>query len=333
MESRCPNGIEDDIIDFLIAEIDQETTQRLLDKLLTERVHADHNPDEQALRMYGEMAERLGFPREDKRIVLPARNVEVGRKLRSVRMTRYAAVVIFATLSLSIVRLWYDRPADTDPAVYASEIMVTANGGQHKQIVLPDSSSVYLRSGSSISYTDGFKGGSRDVRLSGEAHFTIQKDERPFTVHTDNMQVKVHGTVFNVSDFPDEHTTTVKLYSGAVEANMGGETVMMEPGNLLSYNNETQECSVCEDVSDPASWMSGLLLFENRTMTEIIMACERHFGIEIETAGFNETGLRHSMVFDAGDTIQDIMNVLKILTDDFTYRVEGDIIKIVNTEQ
>src|SRR5690606_32319879 len=71
--------------------------------------------------------------------------------------------------------------------------------GKQFELMLSDGSHVFLNSGSKLRYPVNFlKDTPRNVYLEGEAYFSIQKDEaRPFTVITDDMNTRVHGTKFN----------------------------------------------------------------------------------------------------------------------------------------
>ena len=58
---------------------------------------------------------------------------------------------------------------------------------------MPDSSVVWLNSGSTLEYAADFME-NREVALNGEALFDVTKDNRhPFVVLASEVKVKVHG--------------------------------------------------------------------------------------------------------------------------------------------
>ena len=76
--------------------------------------------------------------------------------------------------------------------------------GEKYSIVLPDGTKVFLNAGTTLRYPDHFEGGSREVYLNGEAYLEVTKDaEHPFVVKTEEVEVKVLGTVFNVNAYPE----------------------------------------------------------------------------------------------------------------------------------
>lgn len=79
------------------------------------------------------------------------------------------------------------------------ENVVMAPSGQKTQLVLPDGTLVWLNSGSRLSYNYQYSTKDRVVYLEGEAFFDVKKDTQyPFIVKAGAVDVKVHGTAFNV---------------------------------------------------------------------------------------------------------------------------------------
>ena len=103
--------------------------------------------------------------------------------------------------------------------------------GEKYSIVLPDGTKVFLNAGTTLRYPDHFEGGSREVYLNGEAYLEVTKDaEHPFVVKTEEVEVKVLGTVFNVNAYPEGEWVRTTLVEGKVEAVCGGRLFVMEPG-------------------------------------------------------------------------------------------------------
>jgi transmembrane sensor len=83
---------------------------------------------------------------------------------------------------------------------------------------LPDNSSVILQPGSKICYSPNqYNRSKRDVILSGEAFFEVQKDaKRPFFVYANELIMKVLGTSFSVKTKPSLSEIELVVKTGKV---------------------------------------------------------------------------------------------------------------------
>ena len=107
--------------------------------------------------------------------------------------------------------------------------------GETLTATLPDGSRAELNSGTTLTYAAAFGKKERRVRLSGEAFFSVRRDEQPFVVETANAEVTVLGTRFNVLAWPGPSAdhTTVAVASGQVRvaARQGdAQAVTLGPG-------------------------------------------------------------------------------------------------------
>ena len=77
--------------------------------------------------------------------------------------------------------------------------------GEQFQLILSDGSHIKLNAGTSLKYPVKFiKGENRQVYLIGEAFFDVAEDkEHPFVVNTDELNVRVLGTKFNIASYPE----------------------------------------------------------------------------------------------------------------------------------
>ena len=121
-------------------------------------------------------------------------------------------------------------------------LVVKAGKDDKARIELPDGTNVVLNSASQMSYLNDFGKKNRCVQLNGEAFFKVAHDEsRTFIVQAGNLEVKVHGTSFNVSAYEDDEDIVVVLQEGKVGVYAQGMSHTMIPGDKLEYNKLTQK--------------------------------------------------------------------------------------------
>ena len=90
-----------------------------------------------------------------------------------------------------------------------------------------------LNGGSSLKFPTQFTGKVRDVKLTGEAYFeVVSNHKKPFIVSTENIDVKVTGTSFNVMAYADEQITEVTLKNGKVEVFKKKDDIIKSMGLL-----------------------------------------------------------------------------------------------------
>jgi hypothetical protein len=178
-------------------------------------------------------------------------------------------------------RIVYSQAESTKEAIEYHKINVPRNGEYFVQ--LSDGTKVWVNSESSIGFKSRFDGKQRIVELSGEAYFEVAKNpDQPFIVRTDNMDIRVLGTHFNVKAYPDEEYTYATLNEGKIRVNKGELNEILAPNQQLALNNSTNEFSKQEvDASIYSAWVKGKFVFKDEKLEDILIALSRWYDIKI----------------------------------------------------
>lgn len=157
------------------------------------------------------------------------------------------------------------------------------NIAEAKQITLPDGSLVDLSANSEVAFNANWD--QRDVSLSGEAFFEVEKGES-FTVKTELGNVRVLGTSFNV--IAREQRLEVACKTGKVEVSVPSQNFkqIILPGDLVRLNLSTIEVSQTT-VETIGSWKSGQFYFDAKPLSEVLDELERQFDISMTTEGID----------------------------------------------
>lgn len=184
------------------------------------------------------------------------------------------------------------------------------------EVVLPDSSVVTLNHGSRLSYSTDYNKSSRDVRLVGEACFQVARNEHvPFIVKTRQIDVKVLGTVFNVSAYGEEEEVVTSLISGSVEIknNMDNKHYHLTPSTSAVYDKNTKVVQLEPFEREYAiGWTEGKLFFKKKSFGNICKSLERKFNCKIT---IEKVGLEHKVFtgkFINNETLPQIFNIIRI---------------------
>jgi ferric-dicitrate binding protein FerR (iron transport regulator) len=126
------------------------------------------------------------------------------------------------------------------------------------------------------------------VKLTGEAYFEVVSNQRkPFMVSTDNIDIKVTGTSFNVMAYADEPNTEVTLKNGKVEVlkkrdNKIKSLGVLKPDEVFIYNSLSDSGKIKSvKTSDKLSWLDGRLIFKYEPFDEVIRKLNRWYNVNI----------------------------------------------------
>lgn len=209
-------------------------------------------------------------------------------------------------------------------------VTVEAPMGSRTHVVLPDSSKVWLNSGSSLTYSYDTKEKERKVELSGEGFFEVRHDaDVPFTVSSSNLSVKVLGTKFNFCDYPDDSLAEVVLTQGRIAlSDKAGKELVMDPDERVLFDKATGLMARQEVSYDVDEWISGNLIFDETPLLEIVRRLERTYSVKIRIGDPALQELRFYGTFNS--SMQDISEVLQSLsaTGKFRYRKEHNVITL-----
>lgn len=192
--------------------------------------------------------------------------------------------------------------------------------GNSSTIILSDGTKVWLNAGSRLIYPSRFTDKSREVFLVGEAFFEVSKnEEKPFFVNTPDIKIKVLGTQFNVSAYPDDNIIQTVLTEGIVElSNLNpsffDRSIEMKPGQMASFNKTNKEIKTYEvDASYYTSWKQGYLSFISTDLSRVVKKLERFYNIRIRYDDAMDGAMKISGKLDISkdkDVVFEYMNTL-----------------------
>lgn len=237
------------------------------------------------------------------------------------RVLRWAAVICLPLL-LAGVGYYLGSTLPTGGTTFT----VKADRGDKAQVELPDGTSIVLNSGSQLSYGSDFGRHERRVWLSGEGYFEVARDERhTFVVSAGGLEVKVLGTVFNLSAYEDEDQVEVVLLEGKVSVFAPDGPHTLQPGDKLSYDKQTRVLNTAKVHSaDYVEWTQGNLYFERESLRHIMQRLSRIYNVDIRFASDSLP----DEYFTGTIPGNDLLNALNILTlgTNLTYEMQGSTI-------
>lgn len=193
--------------------------------------------------------------------------------------------------------------------------LLTPRGGEYS-VSLSDGTKVWLNADSELEYPVQFSKNIRKVHLKGEAYFEVTHNHsQAFIVATDGIEVKVYGTEFNINTrTPNSIQTTLVNGSIAIH-NKELKEIKIQPNQMAEYNRTTGKVEIKDvDVNDYIGWKSGIYIFENRTVEQIMKELSLWYDTEVFYTNNEAKNKRFSGILPRFKNIEELLRVIEKTT-------------------
>ena len=116
----------------------------------------------------------------------------------------------------------------------------------------------------------------------GEGYFEVKRDEnKPFIVRINDVSVRVLGTKFCVSAYPENEGIMTTLVQGTVQVISGGNQVVLKPGYQAVVDQRSGTISQrAVELSLYTSWVRGVFEYENMELDDIVVQLARWYDVQ-----------------------------------------------------
>lgn len=237
------------------------------------------------------------------------RHLIIKKNRTSYYLGRIAAILIF-TISIASLSIYF--ASESNLFYQKNWVEVSTEAGQQSKVNLPDGTLVWLNSQTTLKYQPNKK--TRNVVLTGEAYFEVSHAaDYPFIVETEESHIKVLGTKFNVSNYPELQTTEASLIEGRILFSASGvqKSIELMPGEKIVFNRLNNEVErTDEKVEDDILWRQGILSFDNEPFNRLIFRLEKHYAVKFSYEKKNFESMHYTGYIDN----LNIDNVLDFIT-------------------
>lgn len=162
---------------------------------------------------------------------------------------------------------------------------LTVPRGCEFNLTLADGTRVWLNAGSSLKYPETFLGDKREVYLTGEAYFEVEHDKNaPFIVNTNEMNVRVLGTSFNIKAYSDDPTIVTTLVTGKVAQFYPeiDKEITLTPSRQSVFDRSSGKLETREvDTRESLAWKNGKIIADNERLEDIFRQLSRWYDFEV----------------------------------------------------
>ncbi|WP_320167739.1 FecR domain-containing protein [Mangrovibacterium marinum] len=259
------------------------------------------------------------------------RKISVSRtnyfKLLQSRLKYVAAVAAVFVLVVLMTVVIDSHMTNSKFAQQFTEIVTEA--GQKTSVILPDGSTVWLNSSSSLKYPADFNVSNREVVMTGEAFFDVMKGlEKTFRVKSGDLYVEVHGTSFNVKSNQEKNVQEVTVAEGVVGlVRNSREISRLQRGEQAIFDKTAGDITVAEVSPNlVTAWKNNELIFRDKPVDQVVATLESWYGVDI-TIDKRMLG-EHNYTFKIKtESLKEVLEMMKRMTP-FTYSINGKDIEI-----
>ena len=229
-------------------------------------------------------------------------------------------------LLVSGAALFYYR-SGKEVTVAETYTTLQTKGGEVKQVMLPDSSVMWVNALSQVRIPSSFSGGIRNILLDeGEVFLKVKHDvSKPFRVNTKALQIQVLGTSFNVNAYSTLKRTNVAVATGKVAVSMAGKRLsFLTPGQQLIYNNLTKTFNKQKiNISESQSWKDGDTYLTQAGFDELALVVKNLFGVKLKAANVNVQNYQFTLRLQRNMPVTEALKIISLIHNT-RFRREGD---------
>lgn len=237
-----------------------------------ERKAFEASPEFKSLEKISQSVQRFKAPNYDVEAELERFHYKKSGKGKVVRMPWLKPMLRVAAILIVLIGsyFYFYLNVSTSVETLAAEKAI---------LYLPDSSRIELNASTQISYKKRLWNLNRQVKLNGEAFFSVAKGSK-FDVETSSGTVSVLGTQFNVKN--RDNYFEVVCFEGLVEVQSSGETAQLPPGHAFRIiNGKLDKRDNLTDISP--GWIKNESSFQSVPFSRVIREFERQYDVKVIT--------------------------------------------------
>lgn len=204
-------------------------------------------------------------------------------------------------------------------------------GGEYF-LIMADSTKVWLNSETTLRFPVQFAADVRRVELIGEAYFEVtRKSDVPFIVSSGNQQIRVLGTQFNISSYPENPIIYTTLVEGSVEVSLEGnpdEKISLKPSEQsYTVKNENHIQKRIVDVNQYIAWKDGRFVFRDQMLGDIMETLSKWYDVQVTFSDEELKNLRFTGNLERHADFGDILGKIE-RTNEVTFEITNNLITI-----
>ncbi|MCO4292842.1 FecR family protein [Solitalea sp. MAHUQ-68] len=233
-----------------------------------------------------------------------------GTPVRTLKWTWLKVAASVAAVT-TIGWMGYSYWAKPHPIEY---LTVTAQGGKVMQVTLPDNTTIWMQSGSTLKYPKQFSDTTREIYLEeGLAYFKVTHNaEKPFIVHTPKLDTRVLGTSFVIKAYQQMEDVEVELITGKVRVSHDQQILgELAPNMRLTYHKASAKAEIEElNTETSASFVNGVIVLQRAGFDELFATLQSLYSVHFNYDKALLKDCRFNLRFNTNLKVEQVLEIV-----------------------
>ncbi|MBD8487785.1 FecR family protein [Echinicola sp. CAU 1574] len=253
---------------------------------------------------------------------------EIGNRVWKGKVLMAACFVILALLTANYFGV-FNNAIEKEVQTVGKLITKQTPKGTKSSFYLPDGTLVKLNASSKLEFPATFSDTLREVKLIGQGFFEVTRNEEaPFIVKTENLNVQVLGTSFDILSYPNSDRFEVAVASGRVEVgSRQGYLEILTKHEMTKLNPTTGKLTKSTfDPSFQIGWKDGILSFNDLSFDKVFDQLEIWYGVDIQVSDGIDLRKKYTGKYD-NENLENVLIGMSSIQG-FSFEIKGKRVKI-----
>lgn len=203
---------------------------------------------------------------------------------KSIELVKVAGTILPSGVAVTDSAIDYSKKeAATITPLTVEQSSIYVPKGERFQITLSDGTKLWMNADTKVDYPSAFVDSCRRIRVSGEVFLEVMHDKnRPFIVEVYDAEIKVLGTKFNISAYPEEDEIKTTLMEGSVSFQTDEMSTILVPNEQITINKNSSQYNVKHVEAERfCQWMDDIYHFNDVPLYDLAKLFNRVYAVEV----------------------------------------------------
>lgn len=247
----------------------------------------------------------------------------------TIELGKAVGTILPSGVAVTDTNIDYSKKESGVASLIAEQSSIYVPKGERFQITLSDGTKLWINSDTKVEYPSFFSDSCRRIKVEGEVYLDVAHDKkRPFIVEVHDAEIKVLGTKFNISAYPEEENIKTTLLEGSVSFKTDEMSTILAPNEQLKINKLSSQYTIKNvEAERSCQWMEDVYHFDEIPLIDLAKLFNRIYGMEVTIHNVLSMNKRFTGTILKSIPYHEMFEII-IKTTDVKYEIEKEKIVI-----